>query len=130
MKHLKPYNENNIEWTSYFKFTEADEHLKESFIDFINPIDDRPEATVTHEKVGRDVMAFWIIKIPLRMNKKNIDNFSSEMTSILEEIKGSIGKAKTRLDIGHSVQIESEIKLSVVQSPNIKVTIWNNGKDR
>jgi hypothetical protein len=128
LKHLKSYNENKIEWTRYFSFSEADEHLKESFIDFISPIDDSAPAKVTHTQVGRDVMAFWVISIPIN-TKGHIDKVSSKITSMLEEIKGCIGKAETRLDIGHQIDLESVMKLSVLQEPIIRVSIWSNSKD-
>jgi len=128
VKHLKSYNENKIEWTRYFSFREADEHLKESFIDFISPIDDSAPAKVTHTQVGRDVMAFWVISIPIN-TKGHIDKVSSKITSMLEEIKGCIGKAETRLDIRHQIDLESVMKLSVLQEPIIRVSIWSNSKD-
>lgn len=128
MKHIKSKrllenNENKIRWSTY-NFVEADEYLKESFIDFINPIDDRIPATVTTTQVGHDLMVFWIISIPIFKSNRtafDIKVFSSMITSLLEEIDECLDQAKSKLDMRHNVGIESN---------NLKVTIWSHNNER
>ena len=109
----------NIEWSTY-KSHSADEHLKMIFTDFIEPMNhDKKPAIVRREKAGHDMMAGWILEVPLfEQIGLSIDKYLIMINDLLEELNSCI--KKTKLDIPN---IRHNIKIS---NGNVILTIWNN----
>jgi hypothetical protein len=113
---IKRLNE-DIEWSTYVSLA-AREHLEMIFTDFINPMNpDKEPATVTTEKAGMDMMAFWILTIPFKSDNLSIEKYIPMINELLEELNSCI--KKTKLDMPNII---NNVKVS---TNKVVLTIWN-----
>jgi hypothetical protein len=117
MRNLKRLNE-NIEWTMY-NSSDADEHLRMIFTDFINPMDPKKkESKVSYKSSGRAVMMGWVLDIPFNQDSLSIDKYLIKVNDLLEELNSCIKKTKLDMpNIRHNIQIR-ELYVHLI--------IWNN----
>ncbi len=102
-------------WTTY-NSSDASNLLNDTFVDYISPLDNSKKSEVEKIKMGRAMLAAWVIKIPVESG--NIDKFTHNINTILSDLKGKLNYLKGEFeDMGHQIYINNS---------SIELTIWSN----